>query len=93
MEDGEAVVDEVVDLAVLRAIEAEDIAALELVKTREMVLMGLKKAVVLEGLMETGVDAGAWYGGGWTLVLEYDGGATTGGCEAKTDMLDVLVSE
>ena len=49
---GEVVVvdDERLDLAVLRGMEAVDVAAEEFVKTRLMLLMGLK---------EMGVDAGA----------------------------------
>lgn len=54
-------VDEVLDLAVLRGMEIVDVATLMFVNTRVMVLIGLK---------EMGLDSGALYGGGWILVLE-----------------------
>lgn len=61
MEEDEVVVDEELDLAVLRGIETVDVAALMFVKTRVIVLIGLK---------EMGLDSGGLYGGGWILVLE-----------------------
>lgn len=69
-DEGEVAADEVVDFVVLSAMEAVDVEALEFVKTRVMLLMGLKDVAILIGLKEVGVDAGALYGGGWIFVLE-----------------------
>jgi hypothetical protein len=64
--DETVVVEEVLGLAVLRAIDAVDVAALEFVKTRLIVSMGLKK---LEGDVGAGAGVDAFasfalYGGG-----------------------------
>ena len=58
LSDGGVVVDEVLVLAMLRGMEAVDVAALELVKTRLMVSMGLKE------MPETGLNAGTSAGAG-----------------------------
>lgn len=59
---GGTVVDEVLVLAMLRGMETVDVAALELVKTRLMVSMGLKE------MPEIGLNAGTSAGAGvWAL--------------------------
>lgn len=49
IDEGEAKADEFVDLAVLRAIEADEVEALEFVSTRVMLLMGLNEVATLMG--------------------------------------------
>ena len=67
MIEGEVEADEFVDVAVLRAIDAVEVEALEFVNTPVMLLIGLKD-VLMGSMAEVGADA--LYGGGWILVLE-----------------------
>jgi hypothetical protein len=60
---GEVEIDEFLDWAVLRAMDAADAEALEFVKTRVTVLTGLNEVVVVTD-SNLGVDSFALYGGG-----------------------------